>query len=255
MKASLKLAAVALGCLGAIAAHANPIVTTNFDFYKLGNASGNFTPTSGTFYNGSQGCSGGDLCSSKVFDGHGTKSFGGSLVYSLNGITATASAIAGNHLAPATVVQDHESPWTMDQSGHAIKGAGLGVYSTYNDTSDDNIQSNEWLTITFDKAVTIKGIGLQNDGHVNFGTGKSFLLSVDGGAVVTETWGGGATDDYDLTGTSFRFSTVGINSRAYSQLYLSELDVVAAVPEPETYALMLAGLALVGAAAKRRQAK
>jgi hypothetical protein len=32
-------------------------------------------------------------------------------------------------------------------------------------------------------------------------------------------------------------------------------DIAAPIPEPETYALMLAGLALVGAAARRRQAK
>jgi hypothetical protein len=32
-------------------------------------------------------------------------------------------------------------------------------------------------------------------------------------------------------------------------------DVLAPIPEPETYALMLAGLALVGAAARRRKAK
>jgi hypothetical protein len=34
-----------------------------------------------------------------------------------------------------------------------------------------------------------------------------------------------------------------------------DLEAVAAIPEPETYALMLAGLAVVGAAARRRKAK
>jgi hypothetical protein len=33
------------------------------------------------------------------------------------------------------------------------------------------------------------------------------------------------------------------------------MAIVAAIPEPETYALMLAGLAVLGAAAKRRKAK
>jgi hypothetical protein len=59
--------------------------------------------------------------------------------------------------------------------------------------------------------------------------------------------------DYDLA--SFSDS----DSVSY-QLYLKSsgndyTNPVAAVPEPETYALLLAGLALVGAAAKRRKAK
>ena len=34
-----------------------------------------------------------------------------------------------------------------------------------------------------------------------------------------------------------------------------QLTAVAAVPEPETYAMLLAGLGMIGAAVKRRKAK
>ena len=49
---------------------------------------------------------------------------------------------------------------------------------------------------------------------------------------------------------SFGASTVAFNSGNADQ----ELSAVAAVPEPETYAMMLAGLGLMGAIARRRKA-
>ena len=260
MKTTIKLLAAVVGCLSFAAANAVP--TTNFNFYKLdtNGATTDFTPNgvNGTnFFNGASGCSSGDLCSSKVFDGNWTKSLAGSLSYTLGEFTATATATSkpsrGDRVA-ASVVQDSVGTWTT-VNGHAGTGAGLGVYHTFNHTSDDNVQSDdlEWLTITFNKAVTIKGIGLQKDGHANFTVDDKFKLAV-AGASNNLTFKAGAFNAYDVgfTGTSFTFSTGCLGG---DQFYLSELDVVAAVPEPETYALMLAGLGVVGFVAKRRKTR
>jgi hypothetical protein len=244
MKTTIKLLAAVVGCLSFAAANAVP--TTNFNFYRLGNGATDFLPSSGAV---SSGCTPGDKCSHVVTSG---TSFGGSLVYTAGGITATATGTYNGNAA--TVVQDSESGWTADSSGHAIKGAGLGVYHKINDASDDNITANEKLIVTFDRVVAIKGIGVQADGHVNFGKDKKFNYSIDTGPTVSYTWGGGATDDFNLTGTTFSFWT-DTPYTTCKQFYLSELDVVAAVPEPETYALMLAGLGVVGFMAKRRKAK
>ena len=245
MKIAIKLLVAAAGCLSFAAANAVPIVTTNFNFYQLGNGATDFLPSSGAVISG---CTTGDKCSHVVTSG---KTFGGSLVYTAGGITATATGTYNGNAA--TVVQDSTSGWTT-VSGHAGSGAGLGVYHNINDASDDNITPNERLIITFDRVVTIKGIGVQADGHVNFSKDKKFNYSIDSGSTVLYTWGGGATDDFNLMGTSFSFWT-DTPYTACKQFYLSELDVVAAVPEPETYALMLAGLGVVGFMAKRRKAK
>ena len=66
-----------------------------------------------------------------------------------------------------------------------------------------------------------------------------------------------------VTNYSFNFTTAGglqalvfssVGGDGYSGAVLDNVSVTAAVPEPETYAMLLAGLGLVGAIARRRKA-
>ena len=72
-------------------------------------------------------------------------------------------------------------------------------------------------------------------------------------------WTSEVVPDGVLTAMTFAMDTgtSGGPSWAYHQLHATavreaSLEEISAVPEPETYALMLAGLAVVGAAARRR---
>ena len=58
---------------------------------------------------------------------------------------------------------------------------------------------------------------------------------------------------FDLNGSNGNLQ--GFDNVTFGSAVALDSPSVAAVPEPETYALMLAGLAVVGAAAKRRRAK
>jgi hypothetical protein len=65
--------------------------------------------------------------------------------------------------------------------------------------------------------------------------------------------------DYDFFGSSlvgnFWYSDSGYAADEFLGTFDATKSSVSPIPEPETYALMLAGLALVGAAARRRKAK
>jgi hypothetical protein len=134
---------------------------------------------------------------------------------------------------------------------------GLGVMSRNESTGamtgGDEINKGDTLTLSFANAVKIVGFHFWDKDHQSndLNNGDTFSLSVNGGAAQTLSlsnfpWYGASST---LVGNSFTF---GFTNEDY---YLGAIKVsaVPAVPEPQTYALMLAGLGAVMFMARRRR--
>jgi len=100
------------------------------------------------------------------------------------------------------------------------------------------------------------GIGLSTDGD-------AVNIFDAGGTLITRVAFGASTTGFSFdnaaglsNATISQLSVAGINGAflAADGIETGSPGVIAAVPEPETYAMMLAGLALVGFALRRRQA-
>jgi hypothetical protein len=91
------------------------------------------------------------------------------------------------------------------------------------------------------------GSGLRNTGDLQNFYGAAFWYGLEYAPDTSYAW---ALTSHD------GFQDVGSKFFQMSAMAVRDGDVlVSAIPEPETYALMLAGLAVVGAAARRRKAK
>ena len=224
----------ALAVLGMASIGASAAV---FDFANLkysGGVASGFLPTDGVY------CTSGDLCSSNV-DGN---VLGGDLSFVSGGITVHATGFYNG--TQVAVVQDHDNAYNA-----ATKtGAGLGVYHHRGDTSDDNVTSFESLVLSFDQNVTIDLLGLASEFHNVNGwlTGATFL--VNGVETLLPKGTGTISPLFLSAGDTFTFAYGGSNP---DQFYINALTVTAAVPEPETYALLLAGLGIVAFVARRRR--
>lgn len=215
--------------------------TAFFDFSDLEYAKGKNTgllpsePSGGYF-----ACTGADLCSSNV--DNKKAALGGDLKYTVNGITATATGqyFSQNKWTTASVVQDSEN-------GHNFAkqiGAGLGVYHTSGDSSDDNITNKEKLVLSFAGPVKLDAAFLRSDGH-DTAWKKDATLLLNG----VEYKLAGSLLPQNMVGSVFTFEFGG---KKADQFYLGGMTV-SAVPEPSSYAMLLGGIGLMGLIARRRK--
>ena len=91
------------------------------------------------------------------------------------------------------------------------------------------------------------------------------ILTADGLGAQTFTappdtggfWNNWVSKSYGFTATgssaTIRFSTFGLDPTAQYDVGIDKVELTGAVPEPETYALMLAGLGALGWVARRRR--
>jgi len=153
--------------------------------------------------------------------------------------------------------------WTGGRAGIELRNNVAGAaFDGSNFVELDTTQNSQmWQTIgtslgqTYDLSFAYsprEGISGASNGIEVFWNGVSQGVFTGNGAPSGNTW---AVQNLSLTGaatsSSLMFQAVGT-----SESYGGSLDAVSltvAVPEPQTYALMLAGLAAVGIAAKRRR--
>jgi hypothetical protein len=169
------------------------------------------------------------------------------------GALTEAELIAG---IGSNVAGSGDAVFTRLSGSHYPAGYGLYGSNSVFTFTDSTVASNIG-SLVFQ--------GIINDFDAQFGAAPFTLtLSLNGGSEalsatsVSSVLNGGVSDlhtyTWDLSGVSTPITSYTLTlSAGFSQVLALQVDQVAAVPEPSTYAMAIAGLALVGVMARRRR--
>ena len=201
-----------------------------------------------------------------MFDTHGAKVL--ALAAAVLITTASASAIASTDLIVNggfetgdttgwTKVGNNSTPWNNVATGNSYSGTyhyAVGNYASQGvaglaQTFDTDRNADYSVSLAWaDFASNLPGNQLFS---VRW---NDHLIGQISESVASTTW---SQLSYTVKGTGRDTLTIeGFSESGYNRFDdVSVMRVAAAVPEPETYAMLLAGLGLIGASVKRRKAK
>lgn len=176
----------------------------------------------------------------------------------ISGLTVQVSNSSSGSYGPTGTLPRTFDPYTQDPYGGAFwYGNWDGTRTLIN--TGDNASANyasasAWGDVTFGFAqgATQVGFSLQN-----MQQGASFTINgstvVSSGAVpgFAYAWGPQGYLRIDVTGDSAPITSLKIDGTIYDAWTVDHLAVSAPVPEPGAWALMAAGLGLVGFSARR----
>ena len=200
-------------------------------------------------------------------------------------------ACGAANAAPASVVNGFDlSTFNFDVTSYSVgTGGGLNGNSTASGTSNgiswsisptniysgyttitgsydfaalpnntDRLHTSTDFTITFAQPVKTLIVALSNDNltdSINFGISPSFIQGATFNStskqITLNNAAGGLAWFTDVNTLTFK----NTNNNGITDGYDIAFHAIAAVPEPETYAMLLAGLGLMGTIARRRRQK
>jgi len=173
---------------------------------------------------------------------HGEKGYTNDspFTWTQDNLTLTATASYQGSMDDVFVYMD------KGDAGMGICHSGLSSSLQCTTSSDDNVSQDEVLFWQFDKNVTEVSLYLQDANHNAFNDAFEYF------DYSSSQWVQAITQNSRVTLSLNGVSQIDFRTINDDKFYIGEATV-SAVPEPSTYALMIAGLGLVGFMASRRK--